>query len=59
MYRDFLRDVEPIILPTEVNTFLVLESDAQRDAWILDFWKRRDPDPKTSTTNSSRTTPTL
>jgi Ca-activated chloride channel homolog len=47
-YRDFLRDVEPIMLDTELNTFLVLESDAQRDAYIEDFWRRRDPDPRTA-----------
>ncbi len=47
-YRDFLRDVEPIMLPTELNTFLLMESDAQRDVYIEDFWARRDPDPRTA-----------
>jgi Ca-activated chloride channel family protein len=47
-HRDFLRDVEPIMIDTELNTFLILESDAQRDAYIEDFWKRRDPDPRTA-----------
>jgi len=41
-YRQFLTDVEPIILPNEVDTFLILETDAQRDIYINDFWKRRD-----------------
>lgn len=41
-YRRFLEDVEPILLPTELDTFLVLETDAQRDIYINDFWKRRD-----------------
>ncbi|HEV8660358.1 MAG TPA: VWA domain-containing protein [Thermoanaerobaculia bacterium] len=41
-YRQFLEDVEPIILPNEVDTFLILETDAQRDIYINDFWKRRD-----------------
>ncbi|MGK2855936.1 MAG: VWA domain-containing protein [Thermoanaerobaculia bacterium] len=47
-YRDFLNSVEPIILSDEENAFLVLESDAQRDVFIQEFWLRRDPDPKTA-----------
>src|SRR5687767_12186423 len=46
-YRRFLQLVEPIITPEEVNVFLLLESDAQRDRFVDDFWVRRDPDPKT------------
>jgi len=45
-YQQFLKDVEPIIQPTEVDTFLILESDAQRDRFIDEFWNHRDPDPK-------------
>ena len=41
-YQQFLEDVEPIIVPTEIDTFLILETDAQRDAWTVDFWRRRD-----------------
>ncbi|MGA7617422.1 MAG: VWA domain-containing protein [Thermoanaerobaculia bacterium] len=41
-YRQFLLDVEPIMQPVELNTFLLLESDAQRDLYIDDFWRRRD-----------------
>jgi Ca-activated chloride channel family protein len=41
-HRQFLIDVEPIILPTETVTFLGLETDPQRDAFIDDFWRRRD-----------------
>lgn len=41
-YREFLRDVEPIMMPNELDAFLVLETDAQRDVFIDDFWKRRD-----------------
>src|SRR5687767_3381276 len=47
-YREFLQLVEPIITAEEVNIFLLLESDAQRDRFIDDFWFRRDPDPKTA-----------
>lgn len=41
-YQEFLGDVEPILMPTEVDTFLMLETDAQRDSFINDFWYRRD-----------------
>jgi Ca-activated chloride channel family protein len=41
-FQDFLADVEPILLPTETDTFLMLESDAQRDAFVEEFWHRRD-----------------
>jgi Ca-activated chloride channel homolog len=47
-YREFLRAVEPIIVEEEIATFLLLESDAQRDLYIEQFWARRDPDPKTA-----------
>ena len=46
-YREFLKDVEPIIMEEELNTFLLMESDAQRDLFIEHFWRRRDSDPKT------------
>ena len=41
-YQDFLTDVEPILMPAEAETFLMLETDPQRDSFILDFWHRRD-----------------
>ncbi|HET8796712.1 MAG TPA: GWxTD domain-containing protein, partial [Thermoanaerobaculia bacterium] len=41
-HRQFLIDVEPIIQPRERDTFLRLETDPQRDAFIEDFWRRRD-----------------
>ena len=41
-YRQFLEDVEPIMQQTELDTFLVLETDPQRDIYINEFWKRRD-----------------
>jgi Ca-activated chloride channel family protein len=47
-YQKFLIDVEPIIMADEVDAFLILETDAQRDLWIEDFWNRRDPDPRSS-----------
>ena len=41
-YRQFLTDVEPIMMPSELDTFLLLETDAQRDIYIVEFWRRRD-----------------
>lgn len=41
-YRQFLEDVDPIILPQELDTFLILETDPQRDVYIDQFWHRRD-----------------
>ncbi len=41
-YRQFLQDVEPIMLESELDTFLLLETDPQRDLYITDFWRRRD-----------------
>jgi Ca-activated chloride channel family protein len=41
-HRQWLIDVDAIIIQTERDTFLRLESDAQRDAFIDDFWHRRD-----------------
>jgi VWFA-related protein len=42
VHRQFLTEVGPIIQPFERDAFLMLESDAQRDAFIEDFWRRRD-----------------
>jgi Ca-activated chloride channel family protein len=41
-HRQFLIDVDAIVQPPERDTFLRLETDAQRDAFIDDFWRRRD-----------------
>ena len=41
-YREFLKDVEPIMMPTELDTFLMLETDPQREIYIVEFWRRRD-----------------
>ena len=41
-HRQFLEDVEPIMQDSERDTFLVLETDAQRDIYIDEFWRRRD-----------------
>jgi VWFA-related protein len=41
-YQQFLIDVEPIMLDTERDAFLIMESDAQRDLFIEDFWRRHE-----------------
>src|ERR1051325_1663119 len=41
-YRQFLADVEPIMQDSELDTFLMLETDAQRDIYLIEFWRRRD-----------------
>jgi Ca-activated chloride channel family protein len=41
-YRQFLTDVEPIMLASELDTFLILETDPQREIYITEFWRRRD-----------------
>ena len=41
-HQDFVADTEPIMLGPELDTFLTLETAAQRDSFIDDFWRRRD-----------------
>ncbi len=41
-FQDFVSDTEPIIFGPELDTFLTLETDAQRDSFVEDFWRRRD-----------------
>ena len=41
-YRQFLDEVAAIMQPNEHDSFLLLETDQQRDRYIDDFWTRRD-----------------
>jgi Ca-activated chloride channel family protein len=41
-FRQFLTDVDPIMNPTELDTFLILETDPQREIYVTEFWRRRD-----------------
>lgn len=41
-FRQFLSDVDPIMQPSELDTFLILETDPQREIYITEFWRRRD-----------------
>lgn len=45
--RAWLEEVELIITEDERETFLAIEKDYQRDAFIERFWKIRDPYPET------------
>lgn len=45
-HAEFLDKVRYIITPAERKTFLELP-DASKAAFVEDFWKRRDPDPRT------------
>ena len=45
-------DVVYIIMPEERAAFLALQTDAEREDFIEQFWKRRDPTPGTKKTSS-------
>jgi GWxTD domain-containing protein len=40
-------DVDPIISPEEQKAWKKLQTDEERERFIEDFWRRRDPDPDT------------
>jgi VWFA-related protein len=46
-YQDWLEQVRPLITKAERKSFLDLEKDYQRDAFITRFWEIRDPVPET------------
>ncbi|MBC7363907.1 MAG: GWxTD domain-containing protein [Candidatus Aminicenantes bacterium] len=46
-YRKWLEEVIYIITPREKEVFLKLKSDRERDLFIENFWKQRDPTPGT------------
>ncbi len=47
-YKTWLEEVRLIISKEERQTFLALEKDYQRDAFIERFWRIRDPYPDTA-----------
>ncbi|MFN3330612.1 MAG: GWxTD domain-containing protein, partial [Pyrinomonadaceae bacterium] len=48
VYKDWLeKDVVYIITPEEKKAFLALETDEERENFIENFWRRRDPNPDT------------
>src|SRR6476620_9958847 len=47
-YKDWLdKDVTYIITDEERKAFKKLETDEERERFIEEFWRRRDPDPDT------------
>ena len=47
-YKKWLNtDVAYIITKDEKKTFLLLQTDEERENFIENFWRRRDPDPDT------------
>src|SRR5918911_2923826 len=48
IFKNWLnQDVEYIITDRERDIFKKLQTDEEREAFIEDFWRRRDPDPDT------------
>ena len=47
-YRHWFEEVDVLITEEERTTFLALEKDYQRDAFIKRFWEVRDPYPRTA-----------
>jgi GWxTD domain-containing protein len=48
IYKDWLsKDVRYIITPEEKKAFKILKTDEERENFIENFWRRRDPNPDT------------
>ena len=47
-YEQWLKEVTYIISKVEKEVFLRLESDKERDLFMQEFWRQRDPTPGTS-----------
>jgi hypothetical protein len=48
VYQDWInKDVEYIITSDEKKAFKTLKTDEERENFIENFWRRRDPDPDT------------
>jgi GWxTD domain-containing protein len=43
-----VRDVDPIISSAEIDAWKKLQTNEEREKFIEDFWRRRDPDPDTN-----------
>ena len=47
-YQTWISEVELILSQEELDAFLILDKDYQRDAYIDRFWRARDPYPDTA-----------
>ena len=46
-FKEWLREVEPIITGPELEAWNKLQTDEEREQFIPDFWRRRDTNPDT------------
>src|SRR5574341_100680 len=46
-FKQWLQEVEPIIRPDELAAWNKLQTDEEREQFINEFWRLRDPDPDT------------
>jgi len=46
-FKEWIQDVEPIIRPEELKAWNALLTNEEREQFIAEFWRRRDPDPDT------------
>ena len=46
-FKVWIEDVEPIIRPEEFKAWNKLQTDEEREQFIGEFWRLRDPDPDT------------
>lgn len=46
-FKQWLQEVEPIIRQEELDAWNKLDTDEEREQFILEFWRLRDPDPDT------------
>ena len=46
-FKQWLQEVEPIVRPGELDAWNKLQTDEEREQFILEFWRLRDTDPDT------------
>ncbi|MFZ0748343.1 MAG: GWxTD domain-containing protein, partial [Pyrinomonadaceae bacterium] len=46
-FKEWLQEVEPIVRPGELDAWNKLDTDEEREQFILEFWRLRDTDPDT------------
>jgi GWxTD domain-containing protein len=46
-FKEWIQDVEPIIRPEELKAWNALLTNEEREQFIAEFWRLRDPDPDT------------
>src|SRR6266542_2195223 len=46
-FKQWTDDVDPILTPQERNAWKKLQTDEEREQFIGEFWRLRDPDPDT------------